>query len=55
MSRGPVFKFDIRGQRCVVYSSIKDLETRLSQELTAMFPGGFPGGSGAGGATPSQM
>ena len=26
-------KFDVRGQRCIVYSSIKDLEQKLSNEL----------------------
>ncbi len=30
-------KFDIQGQRCIVYNSIRDLETRLSQEISAMF------------------
>ena len=26
-------KFDVRGQRCLVYGSIKDLEQKLSGEL----------------------
>lgn len=26
-------KFDVRGQRCIPYSAIKDLETKLSEEL----------------------
>lgn len=29
-------KFDVRGQRCIVYSSIKDLEQKLANELTAL-------------------
>lgn len=29
-------KFDVRGQRCIVYSSIKDLETKLAAELRAL-------------------
>jgi hypothetical protein len=31
-------KFDIRGQRCLVYGSIRDLEIKLTQEIAAMFP-----------------
>jgi nucleoside 2-deoxyribosyltransferase len=27
-------KFDIRGQRCLPYTSIKDLENKLKNELT---------------------
>jgi len=26
-------KFDVRGQRCIVYKKIKDLEEKLSNEL----------------------
>jgi hypothetical protein len=34
-------RFDVRGQRCVTYKSIKDLETRLSSELRQLAsPGG---------------
>jgi hypothetical protein len=29
-------KFDVRGQRCIVYSSIKDLEHKLTNELTGL-------------------
>jgi hypothetical protein len=29
-------KFDVRGQRCIAYGSIKDLETKLSDELRAL-------------------
>jgi hypothetical protein len=31
-------KFDIRGQRCVTYGTIRDLETKLTREVTAIFP-----------------
>ena len=29
-------KFDVRGQRCIIYSSIKDLEQKLTNELSAL-------------------
>jgi hypothetical protein len=29
-------KFDVRGQRCLVYNKIKDLEEKLSQELDGL-------------------
>jgi hypothetical protein len=29
-------KFDIRGQRCILYGSIRDLETKLSREIKAI-------------------
>jgi hypothetical protein len=29
-------KFDVRGQRCIVYSTIKDLEQKLSNELAGL-------------------
>ena len=29
-------RFDVAGQRCIVYSSIRDLEEKLSSELTAL-------------------
>lgn len=29
-------KFDVRGQRCIVYSSIKDLEQKLANELVSL-------------------
>jgi hypothetical protein len=29
-------KFDVRGQRCIVYSSIKELEQKLSNELNGL-------------------
>jgi hypothetical protein len=32
-------KFDVRGQRCLVYNSIRDLEDQLSREIKEMFPG----------------
>lgn len=32
-------KFDVRGQRCLFYGSIKDLLGKLSKELTALAPG----------------
>lgn len=32
-------RFDIQGQRCIIYRSIKDLETKLSREMKATFPG----------------
>jgi len=31
-------KFDVRGQRCLVYKNIKHLEEMLSRELQALFP-----------------
>jgi len=31
--KGDELKFDVRGQRCILYASIKELETRLAQEL----------------------
>ena len=31
-------KFDVRGQRCIVYSSIKDLEGKLATELASLLP-----------------
>lgn len=32
-------KFDVHGQRCLFYGSIKDLQGKLSKELTALVPG----------------
>jgi hypothetical protein len=34
-------RFDVRGQRCLFYGSIKDLQGKLSRELTALLPGKF--------------
>ena len=31
-----VLKFDVRGQRCILYSSIKDLEEKLERELVGL-------------------
>jgi hypothetical protein len=31
-------KFDVRGQRCLVYKGIKNLEETLTKELSALFP-----------------
>ena len=31
-----VLKFDVRGQRCILYSSIKDLEEKLERELLGL-------------------
>ena len=31
-------KFDVRGQRCLVYKGIKHLEETLARELSALFP-----------------
>ena len=36
---GTVLKFDVRGQRCIAYSSIKDLESKLTNELVALQAG----------------
>ena len=36
--QGSDLPFDIRGQRCLMYASIKDLETKLSSELAALRP-----------------
>ncbi|MFI7600207.1 hypothetical protein [Actinoplanes sp. NPDC049681] len=30
-------KFDIKGQRCITYTSIRDLETKLSREVAELF------------------
>lgn len=29
-------KFDVRGQRCIVYNRIKELENKLQQELSLL-------------------
>ena len=34
----PDLKFDVRGQRYIVYSSIKDLEDKLANELASLLP-----------------
>ena len=34
-----VLKFDVRGQRCILYSSIKDLEEKLERELLGLSAG----------------
>jgi hypothetical protein len=33
-------KFDVRGQRCILYKSIKDLEEKLTRELVELSDGG---------------
>jgi hypothetical protein len=35
-SRKTDLKFDLRGQRCLFYNTIKELEESLSTELTAL-------------------
>lgn len=36
-------RFDVRGHRCVVYSSIRDLESKLEKEISGLLPtGGRP-------------
>jgi hypothetical protein len=34
---GSELKFDVKGQRCIEYSSIRDLEQKLSKELAGLF------------------
>lgn len=35
-------KFDVRGQKCLTYKSIKDLETQLTKELQELTGGSDP-------------
>jgi hypothetical protein len=39
---GATLEFDVRSHKCVDYSSIRELETRLGQELKALYPGRPP-------------
>ncbi len=34
--KGTDFKFDVQGQRCLIYSGIKDAEDLLTKELLAL-------------------
>jgi hypothetical protein len=41
-NEGTDLKFDVRGQRCLTYKTIRDLETKLHTELSSMYPGRSP-------------
>ena len=41
-AEGAELKFDVRGQRCLMYGSIRDLESKLSDELSTIYPEGTP-------------
>jgi len=36
VKHGDPLKFDVRGQRCLVYKKIKDLEDLLTKELQSL-------------------